>query len=79
MKARILDKYNAEDCGVEVNGIVEAKYFKDLDPKFKDDLRDSGLENLWKDNDIFVKDAEGDWLYMYDEEVEILPEDQIQK
>ena len=76
MKIRILNNNYIED--IPVREIVEAKYFKDMSSeekiKWANVLKgEEESQTLWDDNDIFVQDSKGEWLWMYDD-VEIVKE-----
>jgi len=76
MKVKILTNDFIKD--ISVGSLVEAKYFIDMSSeekvKWANVLKgEEESQTLWDDNDIFVQDSKGEWLWMYDD-VEIVKE-----
>ena len=77
MKVKILSNDYIED--IPTGALVEAKYFKDMlseeKVKWANVLKgEEESQTLWDDLDIFVQDSKGEWLWMYNDDVEIIEE-----
>jgi len=77
MKVKILTNDFIED--ISVGSLVEAKYFKDMSSEEKvkwanvlTGERES--QTLWDDLDVFVQNSKDEWLWMYDDDIEIVEE-----
>ena len=77
MKVKILTNDFIEDIPVGV--VIEAKYFKDMSSeekvKWANVLKgEEESQTLWDDSDIFVQDSRGEWIWMYEDDVEVVKE-----
>jgi len=75
MKVKILINDFIEDT--PVGSLVEAKYFKDMSSeekvKWANVLKgEEESQTLWDDNDIFAKNSKGEWLWMYEDDIDIV-------
>jgi len=77
MKVKILSNDFIED--IPVGSLVEAEYFKDMSSEEKVKWAnvltgEEESQTLWDDIDIFVQNSKGEWLWMYDDDIEIMEE-----
>jgi len=77
MKVKILSNDFIED--IPVGSLVEAKYFKDMSSeekaKWANVLKgEEESQTLWDDLDVFVQDSKGEWIWMYDDDIEVVKE-----
>ena len=77
MKVKILSNDYIED--IPVGSLIEAKYFKDMSSEEKVKWAnvltgEEESQTLWDNLDIFVQDSKGEWIWMYDDDVEIVKE-----
>jgi len=77
MKVKILTNDFIED--IPVRSLVEAKYFKDMSSEEKVKWAnvltgEEESQTLWDDLDVFVQDSKGEWLWMYEDDIDIVEE-----
>ena len=77
MKVKILTNDFIED--IPVGSLIEAKYFKNMSSEEKVKWAnvltgEEESQTLWDDLDVFVQDSKGEWLWMYEDDVEIIEE-----
>jgi len=77
MKIKILNNDFIED--IPVGALVEAKYFKDISSEEKVKwanvlTSEEESQTLWDDLDVFVQNSKGEWLWMYEDDIEIVEE-----
>ena len=77
MKVKILTNDFIED--IPVGSLVEAKYFKDMSSEEKVKWAnvltgEEESQTLWNDLDVFVQNSKGEWLWMYEDDIEIVKE-----
>jgi len=77
MKVKILTNDFIED--IPVRSLVEAKYFKDMSSEEKVKWAnvltgEEESQTLWDDLDVFVQDSKGEWLWMYEDDIDIVKE-----
>jgi len=77
MKIRILNNDFITD--ISVGTIIEAKYFKDMSSEEKVNWAnvltgEEESQTLWNDLDVFVQNSKGEWLWMYEDDIEIVEE-----
>jgi len=77
MKVKILSNDFIED--IPVGSIVEAKYFIDMSSeekvKWANVLKgEEESQTLWDNLDVFVQDSKGEWIWMYEDDIEIVEE-----
>jgi len=77
VKVKILTNDFIED--IPVGSLIEAKYFKNMSSEEKVKWAnvltgEEESQTLWDDLDVFVQDSKGEWLWMYEDDVEIIEE-----
>jgi len=77
VKVKILTNDFIED--IPVGSLVEAKYFKDMSSEEKVKWAnvltgEEESQTLWNDLDVFVQNSKGEWLWMYEDDIEIVKE-----
>jgi len=76
MKVKILNINNDSISEKEIGEIVDAKRFYELT---KDEIEESvgkidTNDTLWEIDDIFIHEKDNYWVYMLDDDVEIIEE-----
>jgi len=77
VKVKILTNDFIED--IPVGSLIEAKYFKNMSSEEKVKWAnvltgEEESQTLWDDLDVFVQDSKGEWLWMYEDDIDIVEE-----